>query len=155
MERAGSRRDILVSVRVENSGRYGWRRGRPAVCARRFVPRAEAAQRAEGVPAHPSGTLRETDVRFTVPVSELAFWDVTRDAYCIESGTYTLMIGGASGDIRVQKKLAVDGDTVPLRDLTKETSSGELRRVRRRLSGRMPGRRELHPVVGRGRLAAI
>ncbi|UUZ97820.1 carbohydrate-binding protein [Paenibacillus sp. P25] len=33
------------------------------------------------------------------------------------------MIGGSAGDIRVQKKLAVDGDTVPPRDLFKETSA--------------------------------
>jgi beta-glucosidase len=60
-------------------------------------------------------------VRFTIPVSSLAIWDVSRDVFCIESGTYTFMIGSSSGDIRMEKKLTVDGETVPPRDVFQET----------------------------------
>ncbi|MBD0378520.1 glycoside hydrolase family 3 protein [Paenibacillus sedimenti] len=120
-ERVGSREDITVSVRVENTGDMA---GDEVV---QLYVRADSS-RVQRPLKELKGFRRirltpgeKRTVRFTVPVSELAFWDVTRDAYCIESGTYTLMVGGSSGDIRVQKKLAVDGDTVPPRDLTKET----------------------------------
>ncbi len=56
-------------------------------------------------------------VNFELPVRELAFWDVTRDKFCVESGTYTLMIGASSADIRAQADFAVEGETVPPRNL--------------------------------------
>ncbi|CAM3431095.1 MULTISPECIES: glycoside hydrolase family 3 C-terminal domain-containing protein [Saccharibacillus] len=56
-------------------------------------------------------------VNFVLPVQELAFWDVTRDKFCVESGTYTLMIGASSADIRAQADFAVEGETVPPRNL--------------------------------------
>ena len=34
-------------------------------------------------------------------------------------GTYTFIIGGSSQDVRLETKLVIEGDTVPLRDLTK------------------------------------
>ena len=63
LERAGSGRDISVSVRVENSGdRAGDEVVQLYVRADSSRVR-EAAQRTEGLPAHPSGSRRETDRR--------------------------------------------------------------------------------------------
>ncbi|WP_435920898.1 glycoside hydrolase family 3 C-terminal domain-containing protein [Paenibacillus sp. DYY-L-2] len=56
-------------------------------------------------------------VEFTVPVSELAFWDVTRERYCVESGEYMIMAGASSEDIRLNASLMVQGETVPPRNL--------------------------------------
>ncbi|RIE03224.1 beta-glucosidase [Cohnella faecalis] len=56
-------------------------------------------------------------VRFNVKASELAFWDVTRDRWCVESGAYTLMIGRSSEDIAVTGSLTVVGEIVPPRNL--------------------------------------
>jgi len=60
-------------------------------------------------------------VRFDLPAAELAFWDVTRERWAVESGVYDLMIGRSSADLPLQASLTVDGETVPHRDLTRLT----------------------------------
>lgn len=60
-------------------------------------------------------------VHFTIPVKELAFWDVTRNQYCVESGTYTLMIGRSSADIVQHIGIKVNGEVIPARNLTVTT----------------------------------
>ncbi len=62
-------------------------------------------------------------VHFTIPVKELSFWDVTRDLYCVEAGTYTLMIGRSSADIAQQMSIKVNGEVIPARDLTFTTQA--------------------------------
>lgn len=56
-------------------------------------------------------------VTFVLKAEELAFWDVTRDRYCVESGEYTVMVGPSSGQIALTATLQVDGETVPPRSL--------------------------------------
>lgn len=56
-------------------------------------------------------------VTFTLPVSELAFWDVSREQYCVEDGEYNILVGRSSGDIQLSAKIRVHGDTVPARNL--------------------------------------
>jgi len=58
---------------------------------------------------------------FELPVRELAFWDVSRDRFCIESGVYALLIGSSSSDIRVQTAVTVVGELVPPRNLYRAT----------------------------------
>lgn len=57
------------------------------------------------------------DVSFTLPLSELAMWDVTRERYCVENGTYTFMAGASSANLPVSAALEVQGETIPPRDL--------------------------------------
>jgi beta-glucosidase len=59
-----------------------------------------------------------TKVSFTLPVKELAFWDVTRDKYCVESGTYSIMIGKSSVDIQCIENVIVKGEVIPPRNLS-------------------------------------
>ncbi|MEF2964868.1 glycoside hydrolase family 3 C-terminal domain-containing protein [Paenibacillus sp. M1] len=59
----------------------------------------------------------EATVRFELNASELAIWDVTRDRYCVESGSYTLMAGPSSGNIAVTASLRVEGEHIPPRSL--------------------------------------
>ena len=56
-------------------------------------------------------------VRFELKAEELAFWDVTRDCYCVESGEYTIGIGPSSQDMKLSTQLRVEGDTIPPRSL--------------------------------------
>ncbi|MDO3410778.1 glycoside hydrolase family 3 C-terminal domain-containing protein [Saccharibacillus sp. CPCC 101409] len=58
---------------------------------------------------------------FELPVRELAFWDVTRDKFCVESGTYTLLAGASSADIRAEASVEIRGETVPPRSLYSRT----------------------------------
>ncbi|WP_334075050.1 glycoside hydrolase family 3 protein [Paenibacillus sp. A14] len=63
------------------------------------------------------------EVEFAIPVSQLAIWDVTRERYCIESGTYTLMAGASSENLPLSAGLTVDGETIPPRDLKRPTQA--------------------------------
>lgn len=56
-------------------------------------------------------------VELPITSSDLAIWDVTRDRFCVESGTYQFMTGSSSTDIRLTSSLAVQGETIPLRNL--------------------------------------
>lgn len=60
-------------------------------------------------------------VVFGLPVRELSFWDVTQDRFCVESGTYALLIGASSSDIRKEASIVVEGETVPPRNLYQPT----------------------------------
>nr|WP_238540611.1 glycoside hydrolase family 3 protein [Paenibacillus mucilaginosus] len=58
------------------------------------------------------------EVTFQLQLESLAIWDVTRDRFCLESGTYTVMLGASSVDLRLDGSLTVSGETIPPRDLT-------------------------------------
>ncbi|MGE7824967.1 glycoside hydrolase family 3 C-terminal domain-containing protein [Paenibacillus sp. NPDC093718] len=57
------------------------------------------------------------NVSFELNAEDLAFWDVTRDRYCVEKGTYTLMAGPSSSQLPVTAALQVEGETIPPRTL--------------------------------------
>lgn len=57
----------------------------------------------------------------TVPFRELEIYDVSRERFCLEEGDFELMVGASSGDIRLTQTVHVPGETIPPRDLTKET----------------------------------
>ncbi|PZD96269.1 beta-glucosidase [Paenibacillus sambharensis] len=65
------------------------------------------------------GETREVTMKLNA--SELAFWDVTRERYCVETGTYSIMIGASSADVRLQAEFEVDGEVIPPRDLRQVT----------------------------------
>ncbi|MEQ4715209.1 glycoside hydrolase family 3 C-terminal domain-containing protein [Nonomuraea sp. B19D2] len=52
-------------------------------------------------------------VTLTLPVSELAFWDVTRGRFVVESSSHQLMVGRSATDLRLSARFEVDGETVP------------------------------------------
>jgi beta-glucosidase len=60
-------------------------------------------------------------VRLKVRPSDLAHWDVTRSKWVVESGTYDVLVGASSTDIRSRTSWTVRGETIPPRDLTKVT----------------------------------
>jgi hypothetical protein len=49
-------------------------------------------------------------VNFTLPASELAFWDVTTQSWFVERGSFDVMVGSSSADIRLTTPLYVEGD---------------------------------------------
>ena len=46
-------------------------------------------------------------VTFTVPASELAFWNTTQHAFYVEPGAFQVMVGASSADIRLQSSFQV------------------------------------------------
>ncbi|CAH1207439.1 hypothetical protein PAECIP111892_02894 [Paenibacillus auburnensis] len=69
------------------------------------------------------GAGESQTVTFSLPVAELAFWDVTREQYCVEDGEYNILVGRSSGDIQLSAKIRVHGDTVPARNLYTATKA--------------------------------
>ncbi|MFE6957140.1 glycoside hydrolase family 3 C-terminal domain-containing protein [Streptomyces sp. NPDC057696] len=49
-------------------------------------------------------------VTFSVPVADLGHWDVARGRWSLTSGTYELLVGASSEDIRLTTHLTLDGD---------------------------------------------
>ncbi|MCH5671795.1 glycoside hydrolase family 3 protein [Streptomyces gilvus] len=60
-------------------------------------------------------------VKLTVAPSDLAHWDVTRSKWVVESGTYDVLVGSSSSDVRARTSWAVHGETIPPRDLSRTT----------------------------------
>ncbi len=60
-------------------------------------------------------------VRFEVPVSDLAFWDVTRGKSVVESGVYDFSVGRNATDVAGSQPVYVAGERIPARDLTRPT----------------------------------
>jgi beta-glucosidase len=52
-------------------------------------------------------------VTLEIPVSELAFWDVTRDRFAVESAPHQLMVGRSATDLRLSARFQVEGETIP------------------------------------------
>jgi len=48
-------------------------------------------------------------INFTLPASELAFWDATSHNWFVEEGYYDVMVGSSSADIRLTTSLYVSG----------------------------------------------
>ncbi|MCK5701247.1 MAG: fibronectin type III-like domain-contianing protein, partial [Cyclobacteriaceae bacterium] len=46
-------------------------------------------------------------VNFTIPAKELAFWDVNTKSFVVEPGTFDVMVGNSSEDIRVKGMFTV------------------------------------------------
>jgi len=54
-------------------------------------------------------------------IGDLAHWDVTRNRWVTEAGTYDLLVGASSNDIRQRTSTTVRGETIPPRDLGRTT----------------------------------
>ncbi|MEU4571967.1 glycoside hydrolase family 3 C-terminal domain-containing protein [Nonomuraea sp. ATR24] len=54
-------------------------------------------------------------VRLTLPVTELAFWDVTRSRFVVETAPHQLMVGRSATDLRLSARFEVTGENVPPR----------------------------------------
>lgn len=60
-------------------------------------------------------------VRLRLAARDLAHWDVTRSKWVVETGTYDVLAGASSEDLRSRTTWRVEGETIPPRDLSKVT----------------------------------
>lgn len=63
-------------------------------------------------------TGESKEITFTIPASEIAIWDVTREHFCVETGAYNFMVGSSSATIAIQQSIDVQGEIIPARDLS-------------------------------------
>lgn len=57
----------------------------------------------------------EQRLEFQLPLSELAFWDVRHDRWAVAPGTYEMLAGASSGDIRLSATLDIAGAPIAAR----------------------------------------
>jgi beta-glucosidase len=68
------------------------------------------------------GAGATTTVNIPLPVSELAYWDTSRNALYVEPGTFNVMVGSSSADIRLTTTLAVTDVTTTVAPTAAPTS---------------------------------
>ncbi|WP_407565206.1 glycoside hydrolase family 3 C-terminal domain-containing protein [Streptomyces sp. 184] len=110
-----------VAVAVTNTGR---RAGAEVVQLYTRQRSSRVKQPVKKLQAFAKVSLRPGETRtVTLPLARgsLAHWDVTRERWVVERSTYDVLVGASSGDIRARAELAVDGETVPPRDLRRTT----------------------------------
>jgi beta-glucosidase len=65
-------------------------------------------------------------VNFTLPIEQLSFWGVDKHAYVIHPGTFDVMVGSASDDIRQKGTFEVtSAGEWPPRTLTTQAADGD------------------------------
>ncbi|MFC4057944.1 glycoside hydrolase family 3 C-terminal domain-containing protein [Planomonospora corallina] len=57
-----------------------------------------------------------TTVRWSIDITDLAFWDVTRDRFTVEDAPHKIMVGRSARDIRLCATVHVPGEHIPPRD---------------------------------------
>ncbi len=62
-------------------------------------------------------------VNLEATINRFEFFDVTREKPCTESGNYLFMACASSDDIRAEKEIFIQGEEIPLRDMTKPTKA--------------------------------
>jgi beta-glucosidase len=113
--------DVRVSLRVTNTGR---RAGDEVVqvYSRQLASRDKLPDRQlRAFERVHLAAGESTTVRLTVPVTDLAHWDVTRGRWVVESSDHEFMVGSSSADIRQRATVRVDGERIPPRDLARDT----------------------------------
>jgi beta-glucosidase len=71
------------------------------------------------------GPGRTAPVRLTFRAADLAHWDVTRNRPVVEAGTYDVLVGASSADIRARATLPLNGERIPARDLSRPTRAAD------------------------------
>jgi beta-glucosidase len=112
---------IEISVKVTNTGS---RAGSDVVQLYSSARDSRAQQPIKQLRAFQKVNLEPhetTTVKLTVHKEDLAFWDVTRNKSVVENGFYDFSVGRSATDIKTSSRVFVAGETIPPRDLGKQT----------------------------------
>jgi beta-glucosidase len=112
---------VRVSVDVTNTGS---RAGTDTVQLYAHERQSREQQPQEQLRGFGQVTLAPQQTRtvtISLPVSQLAFWDYTRNKSVVETGTYDLAVGDSATHTPLSAPLAVHGQVIPPRDLTRQT----------------------------------
>ena len=76
----------------------------------RELERKQLPQLAEELRGFQRITLKAGETRtltFTVPAAKLAYWDERTHAFVVNPGTFDVLVGASSGDIRARDRVEV------------------------------------------------
>jgi beta-glucosidase len=54
------------------------------------------------------GARESKQVSIEIPANNFRYWDTTQKKYVVEPGSYELLIGGASNDIRLRVPFSIE-----------------------------------------------
>jgi beta-glucosidase len=99
--------NITVTVKVKNTGKYAGKETVQLYVSKpkSVVERAEKELKAFKKVSIAAGET--VDVALTIPVKNLAYYDVKTSAWIVEPGAYTLLAGTSSGDISQKTTITV------------------------------------------------
>ncbi|TLQ01111.1 beta-glucosidase [Nesterenkonia salmonea] len=115
---------VEVKVQVTNTGP---RQGREVVQVYVGKPDSSVARAPQELKGFASVELEPgetTTAVVDVRRQELAYWNIARHGWVIESGTYVVKVGASSRDIRVQRQLWIEGENA-IGPLTGESTLGD------------------------------
>ncbi|MFC7533771.1 glycoside hydrolase family 3 C-terminal domain-containing protein [Actinoplanes sp. GCM10030250] len=114
-------RDGRVSLTVTNTGRRAGDEVVQLYTHQRSSRDATPTKQLRGFQKVALKAGQTKTVTFRLKPADLARWDQTRQRWVVESSVYDVLLGSSSADIRQRAVLPVRGETIPARDLTKET----------------------------------
>jgi beta-glucosidase len=118
-----ARGTVRVSVDVTNTGS---RAGTDTVQMYSHERQSRETQPNEQLRGFARVTLAPHQTRtvtIDMPADQLAFWDYTRNMSVVESGSYDLSVGDSATHTPLSAPLAVHGQVIPPRDLTRPTQA--------------------------------
>ncbi|MFC4071079.1 glycoside hydrolase family 3 C-terminal domain-containing protein [Actinoplanes subglobosus] len=110
-----------VSVTVTNAGKRAGDEVVQLYTHQRTSRDATANKQLRGFEKVSLGAGQSKRVTFALKPSDLARWDQTRQRWVVENSVHDILLGSSSADIRQRATWAVPGETIPARDLGKET----------------------------------
>jgi beta-glucosidase len=108
---------LTVSVTITNTG---WRPGEEVVQVYTRQQRSRVKQplrRLRGFQKVVLGPGESRQVSVHIPVSDLAFWDITRGRFVVEDTTHKIQVGRSSRDVSLGASFTVKGERIPPRDV--------------------------------------
>lgn len=108
---------LTVRVTVTNTG---WRPGEEVVQVYTHQQRSRVKQPLRRLRGFQKVTLAPGESRSVsvhIPVSDLAFWDVTRGRLVVEDAPHKVMVGPSSLAVRLGASFTVQGEKIPPRDV--------------------------------------
>ena len=102
---------VTVSLRVENTGARAGEEVVQLYVHERNTSVKRPAKELRGFQRINLNLKEQKPVTFTLPASDLAFYDVKTKAFVVKPGAFDIMVGSSSEDIRLKVKLQVNGST--------------------------------------------
>jgi beta-glucosidase len=110
---------VTVSVDVQNSGQRAGDEVVQLYVHDANVPVKRPKEQLQGFQRISLKPGEKKTVTFTLPVEQLSYWDTNRSMFVVQPGTFDIMVGSGSDDIRQKDELQVtDAGEWPPSDLT-------------------------------------
>ena len=103
----GENETIRISVEVENTGQTDGKEVIQLYASKKDSKIDRAAQELKGFKKVLVNSGKTEHVNIEVPVKELAYYNVEKSDWEVESGTYTIKIGNSSRDIKAEVEIDV------------------------------------------------